>query len=290
VRAAFDEAQAASLSDFFWQRERGLPLESWDAAAIVERLGPGVCRGARAGLYFPDEAVVDPRKLVRVLDRAARGRGVEVRTDTPVRALRVENGRCTGVETESEFFAAGCVVDAAGAWAGRVGGLPFAVPVEPVRGQIVELDCGARPPALVLHGESTYLVPQGGGRVLVGATVERAGFRKEVTAGAIAGLLEEAARLYPAVADARFVTAWSGLRPGTTDGLPILGGCSVPGLFFATGHYRNGVLLAPVSAALLAEAIEGRPAARLASFGVERFAAAEPRPDGAPRGPVGVFG
>jgi glycine oxidase len=290
VRPAFDEAQEASLGDFLWQRERGLSLERWDDAALAERLGPDVCPGARAGLFFPDEAVVDPRKLTRALDRAVRGLGVEVRSDTPVRTLRIEGGRCVGVETESEFLGAGCVVDAAGAWAGRVGGLPFSVPVEPVRGQIVELDCGARPPALVLHGESTYLVPQGAGRVLVGATVERAGFRKEVTAGAIATLLAEARRLYPLVGDARFVTAWSGLRPGTTDGLPILGGCGVPGLFFATGHYRNGVLLAPATAALLAGAIEGRPAARLEPFGVERFARADSRSGGAPRGRAEVFG
>jgi glycine/D-amino acid oxidase-like deaminating enzyme len=142
----------------------------------------------------------------------------------------------------------------------------------------------------VLHGEHTYLVPQGGGRVLVGATVERAGFRKEVTAGAVANLLAEAARLYPAAADARFTAAWSGLRPGTTDGLPILGGCGVPALFFATGHYRNGILLAPVTAALLAGAIEGRPADRLGPFGVERFSRANPRPDGASRVRVEVFG
>ncbi|HEY7114451.1 MAG TPA: glycine oxidase ThiO [Thermoanaerobaculia bacterium] len=290
LRAAFDGPGEASLREFLWQRDRGLPLEQWDSAAIVRRLGPDVCPGAVGGLYFPDEAAVDPRKLTRALDRAIRDRGVEVREETAVRAIRIANGRCLGVEVEGASVDAGCVVDAAGAWAGRIGGLPFSVPVEPVRGQIVELDCGASPPSVVLHGESTYLVPQGGGRVLVGATVERAGFQKEVTAGAISDLLAEAARLYPLVRDARFVTAWSGLRPGTRDGLPILGGCEIPGLYFATGHYRNGILLAPVTAARIADAIEGRPASGLASFGIERFARSDPRPDGAPRGPVAVFG
>ena len=290
LRAAFDEAGEASLRDFLWQRDRGLALEPLDAAAIARRLGPEVCPGSRGGVFFPDEAAVDPRKLTRALDRAARDRGVEVQEETAVRSFRIANGRCVGVEIEGRSLDAGCVVDAAGAWAGRLGGLPFSVPVEPVRGQIVELDCGARPPAVVLHGDATYLVPHGGGRVLVGATVEHAGFRKEVTAGAVAELLEEAARLYPPVRAARFVTAWSGLRPGTRDGLPILGGCEMSGLFFATGHYRNGILLAPVTAARIADAIEGRPASDLGHFGVGRFSRPNPRPDGSSRGPVEVFG
>jgi len=289
LRSAFEASQETALRDFLWQRERGLSLETWDAAEVARRLGPDVCPGARAGLFFPDEAVVDPRKLTRALGRAARDRGVEVREDTPVRALRIANGRCLGVDIAGESLDAGCVVDAAGAWAGRVGGLPFSVPVEPVRGQIVELDLGRNTPRTVLHSEEVYIVPHADGRSLVGSTIERVGFEKAVTADAVGRLLEAAARLWPPAAQARFVTAWSGLRPATPDGAPVLGESGVEGLFFATGHYRNGILLTPITSRLMADRLTGHAVPELAPFSPSRFASARADNPGK-RPPAEVFG
>jgi glycine oxidase len=273
LRVAFDPPEEERLRAFLWQRDRGLDLEPWDSARLRERFSGRVAPAARAGTWFPDEGVVDPRRLTRALAAAAAGRGVAIREGTRAQKFWIETGRCRGVEIEGERLEAGVVVDAAGAWAGFDEGLPFPVPVEPVRGQIVELHLGAEDPPTVLHSEGAYLVPQGGGRVLVGSTIERAGYRKEVTAGALGELIREAARLLPAVEAARFVTAWAGLRPGTPDGLPMLGSCGIDGLYFATGHYRNGVLLAPVTALLVADRIMGRGSASLDAFAPERFAA-----------------
>jgi glycine oxidase len=281
LRLAFDRPEQERLQAFLWQRDRGLAVEPWDGARLRERFGTRVAPAARAGTFFPDEGVVDPRRLTRALAAAASGRGVAIREGTRAQRFWIEESRCRGVEVEGERFEAGAVVDAAGAWAGFDEGLPFPVPVEPVRGQMVELHLGAGDPPTVLHSERAYLVPQGAGRILVGSTIERAGYRKEVTAGALGELTREAARLLPAVEAARFVTAWAGLRPGTPDGLPMLGACGIDGLYFATGHYRNGVLLAPVTALLVADRIMGRGSASLDAFAPERFAGARtPNPSG----------
>jgi glycine oxidase len=196
---------------------------------------------------------------------------VDLRTETAVRRFRVEGDRCLGVETDAGRVDAGSVVNACGAWAGFDGALPFAVPVEPVRGQIVEIGMGPAAPASILEAGGVYVAPHEGGRVLVGSTLERDGFEKRVTAGTVSRLISEAARLWPAVANGRFGSAWAGLRPGTPDGMPILGGCGIEGLFFATGHYRHGVLLAPATARRLADALTGRAADDLSAFSISRF-------------------
>ncbi len=289
LRCALTEREEAELAGFLWQRERGLPIEWRNAEALSRGVGSPLASEARAGVFFPNEGVVDPRRLTRALAAAARHRGVEIRTQTPARRFWIEGGRCRGVETDTGRLEAGRVVDAAGAWAGFDRGLPFSVPVEPVRGQIVELDFGPEPPQTVLHSEAVYLVPHADGRVLVGSTLERVGFRKEVTAGAVGKLLDSAARLLPAVAEARFVTAWAGLRPATPDGLPVLGACGIEGLFFATGHFRSGVLLAPITALLLADRLTGSAAPDLDPFSVARFSpAGSSRPTQTP--PAAVFG
>jgi glycine oxidase len=268
---ALDEPEETRLRDFFWQRERGLEVASVEAPALARTAGAAVAPEVRAGLFFADEGAVDPRRLTQALASAARRRGVDVRTGTAVRRFWIEGGRCRGVETESGRMEAGCVVDAAGAWAGFDQGMAFPVPVEPVRGQMVELDLGTEAPGSVLRSDAVYLVPRVSGRVLVGSTLERVGFRKEVTAGAVRGLLDAAARLLPGIRLARFVTAWAGLRPGTPDGLPVLGSSPLEGLFFATGHYRHGILLAPITALFLAELLEGGGVPELEPFSVARF-------------------
>jgi len=290
LRCALSEPEEARLSALLpWQLERGLSVEWRDAEQLSKGVGLRVSPEARAGAFFPDEGLVDPRRLTRALAASAGARGVTFCEEAPVRRFWIERGRCRGVETDSGRLEAGRVVDAAGAWAFFDAGLPFVVPVEPVRGQIVELDPQPERLAVVLQSENVYLAPHADGRLLVGSTLERVGFRKEVTASAVRDLLAAATRLAPPLAAARLVTAWAGLRPATPDGLPILGGCDVEGLFLAAGHFRNGILLAPITAALMADALTGAAPADLEPFSVARFGATL-GPTKSPTPPAEVFG
>lgn len=272
LRCAVGEREAAALDDYAWQAERGLALEWWSSADLASglqgRLAPAVSRA----LFFPDEAVVDSRRLTLALWTASERLGARMLPGRAADTLWIEGGRCLGVQTGSGRIAAEAVVDAAGAWARFDPALPLPLPVEPVRGQILELEPEGDPIPTVVHSESAYLVPRPEGRLLVGATVEEAGFVKAVTAEGLFRLLEAALLLMPSLSRARFVGAWAGLRPGTPDALPILGGCDVPGLFFATGHYRSGILLAPVTARLVADELTGGPVRDLSPFSVRRFA------------------
>lgn len=258
-----------SLDGYHWQFDAGLPLEKVESPEVGRRSAGRAAKNLQ-GLFFPADAIVDSRLLVRALRRSLDQRGVEVAEGVAVTRFRVEGNACLGVDTTVGPVAAARVVDSAGAWANLDPTLPFPVPVEPVSGQIVELtDEGAFPTVLV--SEDVYLVPRGR-RILVGATVERTGFRKEVTAGGVAGLLSAAIALAPSLVEARVTDAWAGLRPGTPDGRPILGESPIPGLFLAAGHFRSGVLLAPLTALLLADAVTGIPSRDLSAFSPERFA------------------
>ena len=272
-RASGEPASPEASAAAAWQRARGLRVEGGAhaplAGAVADRLAPGVS----PELFFPDEAVVDPRKLTRAAWLSAVRRGVSVRCGVAVRRLRLERGACRGIETDAGPVQAKTVVVAAGAWSGALGeGLPLPVPVEPVRGQIVEVRMAGRPLETVVSSEKVYLVPRPDGTVLLGSTMERVGFHKEVTAGAVARLLEGAERLLPEIGSARFVNAWAGLRPGTPDGSPLLGSTWIDGLVFATGHFRNGILLAPSTARSIADLVTGRSPEPLSPFSIERFA------------------
>ncbi|MBX6365619.1 MAG: FAD-dependent oxidoreductase, partial [Gemmatimonadetes bacterium] len=200
--------------------------------------------------------------------------GVRFELGAQVAAVESEGARVTGVQLAGgRRLPAGRVVLAAGSWSGEIRGLPRPVPVRPVRGQVVALE--SVPPLLgrTVATPDIYLVPRRDGRVLLGATVEEAGFRATPTAGGIHRLLAAAIAAAPALADAPVAEIWAGLRPGTPDGLPILGpDPELSGLAYATGHFRNGILLAPITAALLADLLAGEPpAALLEAFGVDRF-------------------
>ena len=255
-----------------WQAAAALPVERLGAAEAL-RLEPALAAETRGALLFPGDHQVDNRLLARALAAAASAAGAELRVGTEVKRVIVEGGRAAGVATAGGGrLGAGAVVVAAGSWAGAIEGLPRPLPVFPVHGQLLAL--GAVPPPFrhVVHSPRVYLVPRAGGRVIAGATVERVGFEKAVTAGGMLSLLAPALEVVPALRDAPLVESWSGLRPGSPDGLPILGpDPEVPGLFHATGHYRNGILLAPVTADLLAEAVLGAPSPRLAPFSLARF-------------------
>ena len=253
---------------YAWQRERGLCVERLDGAAVSGLTRGRVSEEVREAIFFPEEAVVDNPRLTRALWVSGQQRGVTFAIGKTARRVLVRGGRCAGVQIEDGVIEAPQIVNAAGAWAAFDPELP--VPVEPVRGQIVEVLSPAPDLSVVVQSDEVYVVPRGDAWLL-GSTMEHVGFEKQVTAGAIERLLAAARRLLPSLESAAFSRAWSGLRPGTPDGLPVLGRGRLPGLFFATGHYRNGILLAPVTALALADEIGGRSTRDLAPFSIERF-------------------
>jgi glycine oxidase len=231
-------------------RRLGLAAEpiALDAARKLEKsLGPA----ARAAAWLPEEATLDPRLLMEALFVAARGRGVEIRANCAVTAVLTQGNRVTGVMAGGEKISANFVVAAAGSFCGSIGGLaPFA-PTRPVRGQMVALRSGDVALRRVLRSPRGYLVPRADGRIIAGSTLEDAGFQKHVTPSGIEKILDAALELIPGLAGAEIAETWAGLRPGTPDNLPILGPTDIEGLLIATGHYRNGILLAPVTAKLV---------------------------------------
>ncbi|HEY0839423.1 MAG TPA: glycine oxidase ThiO [Vulgatibacter sp.] len=254
-----------------WQREAGLRVErlSGDEARQLE---PSLAPTIEGALHFPDEAVVEPRKLAEALPRAAQAAGATYRR-ARVRRVIGDGGRVTGVETEDETIATDVVVVAAGAWTSKVDGcgLP-ADSVRPVRGQMAALKGG---PALsrIVFTSRGYLVPRPDGTVVTGSTMEECGFEKRVTAGGLSHILGNATVTIPSLAYAEVTATWSGLRPCPRDGLPLIGAGPLPGLFLASGHHRNGILLTPETARLLAEAVvAGRDPETLAPFSPLRFA------------------
>jgi glycine oxidase len=253
--------------------KHGLPVEVLDGEA-VHALEPGISPQARGALFFADEASVDARALARAVYLAAAQAGATFVTGA-VRRIRSEGGRATGVDHESGRLDAGAVVLAAGSWSLLVEGhgLPPGA-VRPVRGQIAVVD--TRPPLLsrVVFSGNGYVVPRPDGRILCGSTMEDVGYEKAVTAGGLRHVLDVGIEIAPALARAPVVETWSNFRPASPDGEPILGEGEIRGLHYATGHTRNGILLAPVTADALAASILGRPPpVDLAPFSPSRLAA-----------------
>ena len=260
-----DEAEALERE---FELRRGLGLE-------VERLRPSAARALepalaptlRLALAVPADHAIDPRRLTAALATAVERAGGSVRTGAEVAAVTVDGERVTGaVLVGGERVAAGDVVIAAGPWSGALAGLPAEarVPIRPVKGQILRLRDPAGP-GLVAHslriGSGAYVVPRGDGRYVLGATMEERGFDRTVTAGALFDLLREAIELAPGCAELVVEECAAGLRPATPDGVPAIGPGALPGLHWATGHHRNGVLLAPVTAELVVAGLAGaRPA------------------------------
>lgn len=254
-------------------RSLGLSAEavSLDAARIQE---PSLGSSVRAVAYFAEEATLEPRLLMRAVLEAAARRGVIVRANCAATSVMYERNRCVGVCTP-EKIAAKTVVLAAGCFSAKFSrnenGFPLA-PTRPVRGQLLAL----RPKNFrlnrVLRSEQGYLVPRADGRIVAGSTIEEAGFEKKVTAEGIARILHAALALCPGLSDAELIETWSGLRPGTPDALPILGPADAEGLLVATGHYRNGILLAPITAKLVHEWITtGKTLFDASRFSLQRF-------------------
>jgi glycine oxidase len=229
-------------------------------AAAMRRKEPSLAPGVTGGLTIEGEGQVDNRSLGTALHAACRSAGVRVLDRVGDATIETDSRRVRGVRTSLGFVTAPIIVNAAGAWAGVLPGLPPAArpPVVPVKGQMISLALEPR----FLHGVTwvpgAYLVPRRDGRLLVGASVEHAGFDTSLTQAAIDALLQAAIAAVPGLADRAIAQTWAGLRPGTPDGLPFIGPSLLEGLYDASGHARNGVLLTPVTALAVADLIEGR--------------------------------
>lgn len=234
-------------------RQLGLTTEPI-ALETAREWEPSIGPSAAAVAYLPDEATIEPRLLMEGVLSAARGHRVEIRSDCEVTGLLRLEGRCTGVIARGEHITAGSVVLAAGCYSGQIleaSGFPASyAPTRPVRGQMLCLRSDDVRLRRVVRSHRTYLVPRPDGRIVAGSTLEEASFRKQVTPAGIRNILEGTLELCPALGNAEVLETWSGLRPGTSDDLPIIGPTEVEGLLIATGHYRNGILLAPVTARL----------------------------------------
>lgn len=267
---ALDEAQAAEL------REMGSDagVERLDPES-ARRQVPGLPAQIRSAVFVSGDHWVNNERLTQAVIEAARRQGVTFRENTPVSFIEVRHDRVEGIETGTDRVVAGEVILAAGCWSATLAATAgIDIPMQPCRGQILEFELESALP-LVIRAAHSYLVPRDGNRVLVGTTAEYAGFDASVTAAGISEVLQAALRLVPILARGRFRRAWAGLRPDTADHLPVLGRCGIEGLTLATGHFRNGILLAPVTANLIAELlIEGAVPPLLKPFGVERFAPA----------------
>jgi len=256
LRVARTDAEEAALCHALsWQTSLGLPLHRLTGAE-ARRLEPGLSPDVQAVVLSPAEKHIEPRLLLAALGAACRVHGAEILAVSPATVLEATASRVHAVLSGSDRHTFGTLVLAAGAWSRALAqDFGFDVPVTPLRGQILALGPQSSAPfSHTLYTHGAYLVPRADGRVVAGATEEWAGFAAETDDAAISGLRAEAAALLPALAEWPLHSAWAGLRPVSADGLPLLG--RVPGwdnVHLATGHGRNGILLAPVTGALMAD-------------------------------------
>ena len=255
-----------------WQSDAGLRIEPIPLDTM-RKMEPAVTESATGAVFVPNDHQIENRRLMSGLELALRKLGVEVIDYQTANGLIVERNRVTGVLCRAQRIDAGLVVIAAGCWSGQLlEPVGLKVATIPARGQMVALKGALSQISHVLHSSNCYVIPRLDGRTLVGATVEYVGFQKGITAGGISSLLAAAIELSPALKSCEIVEAWSGLRPDTSDHLPILGESGVDNLLLATGHFRNGILLAPVTADLIAATIVGgQSISELIPFSIARF-------------------
>jgi glycine oxidase len=247
----------------------GFKLESLLPAPLAE-LEPALGEPNRPAFYLKERSV-DPRGLTAAALAAAKKRGVDLSSGDTVTSVRLADRRVEGVVTRKTSFLAPKVVNCAGAWSGQIS--PYAFPARPVKGQMLSLASPSRNLLKhVIRSPEIYIIPRSDGRILVGTTVEEAGFDKRTGVATIQRLHRAAIALVPELRNAKILEDWAGLRPGTPDALPILGATATPGYYVATGHFRDGILLAPVTARVMAQVIEGQnPDHDLTAFSPARF-------------------
>jgi glycine oxidase len=235
----------------------GLKAEAISAEEARE-LEPSISEEVEAAVLRPDEASIDNRLLTAALLEAAKRSGAQILPGSPVSSIWTEDSCCRGlILANGERIAARHSVVAAGCFSSQIAGVKEFAPVRPAKGQMVSLRDEAVRIERVLWSERIYLVPRNDGRILAGATVEHVGYDKTVTAAGILSNLSAAIELVPALAAARVEETWAGLRPDTPDHLPIIGPTDREGLLIATGHFRSGVLLTPVTAKLIGDYVAG---------------------------------
>jgi glycine oxidase len=257
LKAAFDEAGADTLRRrFAWQREQGFPIE-WLDGDLCRELEPRLSGRVAAGVFSAAEGSVSNQLLALGLERAATGLGADIRSRTPVTGFRTRGGVVTAVRSGGDEFACDAVVLAAGARSGQIAAkLGARVPVRPVRGQMIALGGMSAPIRHIVWGPDGYLVPRANGLVFAGATVEEVGFRRRTTKSGLRALRSMATALVPQLAAAALHFEWAGLRPGTPDALPIIGPLpECVNVAAATGHYRNGILLGPLTGRVVARGV-----------------------------------
>ena len=276
---ARDGDQAAALErELAFRQDQGLGIRRLLPSA-ARRREPALTPRLRLALEAPDDHVVDPGRLVAALWAATENTGGRVRPGVEAVGLVLDGDRVAGVRlADGERVDADHVVIAAGCWSNRLEGLPSEArpPLRPVKGQLVRLRDPSGPGLVTcaLRSEEVYLVPRGDGRYVLGASVEERGFDTTRTAGVVFELLREAIELVPGVTELEIEAVLAGLRPGTPDNAPVIGPGALEGLAWATGHYRHGVLLAPITArALVARLVGEEPPPVAAPFTASRFTA-----------------
>jgi len=254
-----------------WQTKAGLAVEKLSAVQACA-LEPCISSNVRAGLRFPRDHQVENRRLMSALAIACERYGITTMTDTAVLSLRVKENRIEGVETSRGLVRAPVVVIAGGAWTSTIQGLPD-IPIEPVRGQMLCLQSRPKMARHVIYSPRGYLVPRRDGRLLAGSTTEWTGFDKTVSDAGMRAIRDNATEISPLVPSLPVLDSWAGLRPRAADNLPVLGPCvEIEGLVYATGHYRNGILLAPITGELIAGTIIDKVLPPLLSaFSANRF-------------------
>ena len=274
LHVALSEAEESQLrSHRAWQLDHGVSVAWLDGSAVLD-LEPALNPAIRAALYYPEDHQLLPLSLAQALARAAADLGTVVREGANIDRLTTDGDRVVGVAVGGETVHAAEVVIANGAWASSWSeALHAAIPIRPVRGQMVALRTIGTGLRHVVSSAEGYMLTKPDGSTYVGTTVEEAGYDARPTAGGIAALLGLVPRLAPRLADATFSRAWAGLRPGTADGLPLLG--RVPGwqgVTVAAGHFRDGILLAPITGELVADLVaRRRPRLPLDAFDPGRF-------------------
>lgn len=272
---AFSESEALELQNrYAWQCEAGFQLECLSAME-VKSLEPLVSDSVHSAYLIPQDWQVENRKLLTALKSYAEQNGVEIIENAKVENLIFEGGKIAGAATGRGEFLADTTVLATGAWTSliKLGELEFPVKVTPVRGQMICFWPETRSFRYIIYTKRGYIVPRADGRLLTGSTTEDAGFEKGVTPQSVDYLLDMAAEISPSLVGLEIADKWSGLRPNTPDGFPIVGPIyGIDGLIVAAGHYRNGILLAPITAVAVAESLlNGNDLGLFKSFRPDRF-------------------